>query len=135
MLHASATMSAWLVLMVSMPPHPSSLRVRVWRKLRALGAVALKKSVYLLPFTPENLEHFQWLSQEVPKGGGDATLLKVDQIENMTRADVIRRFQEARGLDLAIRGLLAALKDDHEVLAHGMTLFDGLYATMNEGTR
>jgi hypothetical protein len=92
-------MTAWLVLMVSLPPHPSSLRVRVWRKLRALGAVALKKSVYLLPFTPENLEHFQWLTQEVQKARGDATLLKVDQIETMTRAEVIRRFQEAREQD------------------------------------
>ena len=58
-------MAAWLVLLVSVPPHPSSLRVRVWRKLRALGALALKKSVYILPFTPENFEQVQWLSQEV----------------------------------------------------------------------
>ena len=92
-------MVQWLVFMVSLPPHPSSVRVRVWRKLRALGAVALKKSVYILPFTPENLEHFQWLTQEVQKARGDATLLKVDQIENMTRADVVRRFQEAREED------------------------------------
>ncbi len=70
--------------------------MRAWRKLRALGAVALKKSVYLLPFTPEHVEQFQWLSQEVQKDGGEATLLKVDQIENMARADVVRLFHEAR---------------------------------------
>ena len=92
-------MTAWLVLMVSVPPHPSSLRVRVWRKLRALGAVALKKSVYILPFSPDNLEHFQWLSQEVQREGGEATLLKVDRLENMTPADVVRRFQDARSQD------------------------------------
>ena len=45
------------------------------------------------------------------------------------------RRDEARGIDLAIRGLLAALKDDHEALAHGLTLFDGLYAAMSEGRR
>jgi hypothetical protein len=89
-------MPAWLVLMVSVPPHPSSVRVRIWRKLRALGAVALKKSVYILPFTTDNLERFQWLAQEVQKERGEATLLRVEQIENMTPADVIRRFQEAR---------------------------------------
>ncbi len=38
---------------------------------------------------------------------------------------------EARGLDLAIRGLLAIFKDDAEVLAQGMILFDGLYATVS----
>jgi hypothetical protein len=38
---------------------------------------------------------------------------------------------QARGLDLAIRGLLAIFKDDSEVLAQGMILFDGLYATVS----
>jgi hypothetical protein len=27
---------------------------------------------------------------------------------------------------------VAALKDDHEVLAHGMVLFDGLYAMVGD---
>lgn len=94
-------MAQWLVLLVALPPHPSSVRVRVWRKLRALGAVALKKSVYILPFSAENLEQFQWLTQEIQREHGEATLLKVDQIENMTRADVVRRFQEAREQDYA----------------------------------
>lgn len=89
-------MDAWLLLIVSLPPEPSSRRVRAWRKLRALGAVALKNSVYLLPFTPENYEQFQWLTQEIQKDGGEATLVKADRIENMKAADVIRLFQEAR---------------------------------------
>jgi hypothetical protein len=37
--------------------------------------------------------------------------------------------EEARGIDVAIRALLAASPDDHQVLAHGLTLFEGLYAT------
>lgn len=120
--------TAWVVLLVSLPPHPSSLRVRVWRKLRALGAVALKKSVYILPFSPETFERFQWLSQEVGKAGGEATLLKVDRIENMKRAEVVRLFHQARdqeyralaeryrhmarGLERARRGRGAARLDD-----------------------
>jgi hypothetical protein len=35
---------------------------------------------------------------------------------------------EARGIDVVIRGLLAAHPDDHEVLTHGLALFEGLYA-------
>ncbi len=92
-------MATWLVLMASLPPHPSSLRVRVWRKLRALGAVALKNAVYLLPATPEPTEQFQWLTQEIQKAGGEATLLKVDQIETMKRADVVELFRRARNED------------------------------------
>lgn len=37
--------------------------------------------------------------------------------------------EEARGIDVAIRALLAAATDDHQVLSQGMTLFEGLYAT------
>ena len=37
--------------------------------------------------------------------------------------------EEARGIDVAIRALLAASADDQQVLAQGMTLFEGLYAT------
>ena len=37
--------------------------------------------------------------------------------------------EEARGIDVAIRALLAASPDDHQVLAQGMALFEGLYAT------
>jgi hypothetical protein len=73
--------------------------VRVWRKLRALGAVPLRKSVYLLPPTPDNFERFQWLSQEVQKDGGEATFLSVENVENMKRAEVVRLFQQVRDQD------------------------------------
>ena len=89
----------WLVLILSLPPHPSSLRVRAWRKLRAIGAVALKNSVYLLPWSAEHQEHFQWLAQEVQKDRGEATLLKVDRVENMKTGEVIRIFRDARDRD------------------------------------
>jgi hypothetical protein len=87
------------MLIVTLPTHPSSLRVRAWRKLRALGAVALKNSVYVLPQGSDRLERLQWLTQEVQKDRGDATLLRVDRIENMSEDDVIRLFHEARKAD------------------------------------
>jgi hypothetical protein len=85
-----------LLLLVGVPPHPSSLRVRVWRRLRSLGAVPLRRSAYLLPDTPERYEDFQWLAQEVQREGGDATLIRVQQIENVSEADVLRLFHEPR---------------------------------------
>src|SRR6266849_3110694 len=88
-----------LLLLVGVPPTPSSLRVRVWRRLRLLGAVALKRSAYLLPDTPERYEDFQWLAQEIQKAGGDATLVRVQQIENISDDDVVRLFQEPRDRD------------------------------------
>jgi len=94
-------LQTWLLLLLSLPPRPSSLRVRAWRRLRALGAVPLRSSAYLLPHSPDRYEQFQWLAPEIQKDGGEATLLKVDRIENMKQADVIRLFQDARNADYA----------------------------------
>jgi hypothetical protein len=91
----------WLLLLLSLPPRPSSLRVRAWRRLKALGAVALKSGAYLLPFSPDRYEQFQWLAQEVQKDRGEATLLKVDRVENMKQPEVVRLFHEARNVDYA----------------------------------
>jgi hypothetical protein len=88
-----------LLLLVGVPPTPSSLRVRVWRRLRSLGAVPLKRSAYLLPDTPERYEDFQWLAQEIQRQGGEATLIRVQQIENVTDDDVLRLFHEPRDQD------------------------------------
>src|ERR671911_3058290 len=88
-----------LLLLVGLPPRPSSLRVRVWRRLRTLGAVPLKRSAYLLPDTPERYEDFQWLAQEIQREGGDATLIRVQQIENTPHEDVLRLFHEPRNAD------------------------------------
>ena len=88
-----------LLFIVSLPPNPSSLRVRVWRRLRAVGAVALKRTVHLLPDTPDHYELFQWLAQEIQRTGGEATLLRVEQIENMSSGEVIQLFHEARNAD------------------------------------
>jgi hypothetical protein len=73
--------------------------VRVWRRLRSLGAVPLKRSAYLLPDTPDRYEDFQWLAQEIQREGGDATLIRVQQLENVSQDDVLRLFHEPRDHD------------------------------------
>src|SRR5215470_8803314 len=88
-----------LLLLVGVPPRPSSLRVRVWRRLRSLGAVPLKRTAYLLPDTPDSYEDFQWLAQEIERDGGEATLIRVAQIENVTPSEVTRLFHEPRDRD------------------------------------
>jgi hypothetical protein len=42
--------------------------------------------------------------------------------------------QESTGVDLAIKGLAAATKDDHELLERGMAIFDGLYSVLKQTT-
>src|SRR6185503_2693849 len=56
-------------------------------------------SAYLLPDTPDRYEDFQWLAQEIQRDGGDATLIRVEQIENVSPADVLQLFHEPRDRD------------------------------------
>src|SRR5262249_33053572 len=47
------------------PPQPVALRVRVWRRLQQVGAVAIKNSVYALPLSDSAREDFQWIAREL----------------------------------------------------------------------
>ena len=55
------------VLIHQLPPKPAYLRVKVWRRLQGLGAVAIKNSVYLMPKTDSATEDFQWMAREMPR--------------------------------------------------------------------
>jgi hypothetical protein len=68
----------------------------VWRKLQRMGAVRLRGSAWILPGNDETTELFQWLVQEVQTFRGEATLLHVDRIENMTEEQVRALFHKAR---------------------------------------
>src|SRR3989442_6868388 len=89
----------WLTLLMSLPPTPTRHRVGVWRKLQRMGAVRLRGSAWILPETAETTELFQWLVQEVQTFRGEATLLHVDRIENMTEEQVGALFHKARTSD------------------------------------
>ena len=54
----------WLLLVHQLPVRPSNVRVKTWRRLQHLGAVAVKDSVYLLPNTPQAREDFEWLKTD-----------------------------------------------------------------------
>jgi hypothetical protein len=101
----------WLLLLYELPSAKNTERVNLWRKLKKFGALSLKTSAYLLPDSPLHFERFQWLSQQIRDGGGDATLIRVAEIENLSYEAVTALFGEARaadydGLQLAITELL-----------------------------
>jgi hypothetical protein len=57
-----------------MPREPSTTRVGVWRKLRALGVVQVLDGLVALPVTPESRERLEWIAGEVLDGNGEATI-------------------------------------------------------------
>lgn len=104
--------SRWLILIHQIPPTPSYLRVKVGRRLQALGAVAVKNSVYALPRSDASLEDFQWVRREIVAGGGDASVCEAHFVEGLSDASVEALFTAAREADYA-----ALAKDARALLA------------------
>jgi hypothetical protein len=96
---AEATGDVWLVLIHQLPPKPPYLRVKVWRRLQALGAVPIKNSVYALPNTEAAREHFEWLLREIQADGGDASLCEARLVDGLTDDEVRGLFLKAREAD------------------------------------
>ncbi len=55
----------WLLLIHQLPAKPAYARVKIWRRLKGLGAVTVKNSVYVLPANAETQEDFTWLVKEI----------------------------------------------------------------------
>src|SRR5215216_3321475 len=89
----------WLLLIHQLPAKPAYLRVKVWRRLQGLGAVAVKNSVYALPWSAEAQEDFEWLLREIQDGGGEAFVCEARLVDGMTDADVRALFNRARDPD------------------------------------
>ena len=83
----------WLILVHQLPPTPSNLRVRTWRRLQELGAVAVKQSVYVLPDTAGTREDFEWLKVEIEGAGGEASVYSADHLDAADEAAVIDQFR------------------------------------------
>jgi len=95
----ATTEPLWLLLIHQIPPKPNYLRVKIGRRLQALGAVAIKNSVYVLPRSEQALEDFQWVRREVVAGRGEATVCEARLLEGHSDAEIESLFTAAREAD------------------------------------
>ena len=111
----SAKKPEWILLIHQLPPKPTNLRVRIWRKLQKLGAVAIKNSVYLLPANEKTHEDFQWLKQEIESAGGEATVFQAASVASASDEEIMAAFRKARDEEFAaiaaeLDGLAGAIR-------------------------
>jgi hypothetical protein len=116
----------WMLLIHQLPPKPTNLRVRIWRKLQKLGAVAIKNSVYVLPATEKAHEDFQWLKQEIETEGGEVSVFRAGSVEGATDDEIVAAFRKTRDEEFAavaaeFDGLTGAIREQ----ARGKHLSDG----------
>ena len=95
----AGTEAPWLLLIHQLPPQPAYFRVKIWRRLQAMGAVAVKGSVYALPLDEETQEDFQWLVREIIEGGGEAALCEARFVDGLSDPQVRALFDAARDAD------------------------------------
>jgi hypothetical protein len=98
------TETRWLLLIHQIPPKPDYLRVKIWRRLQRIGAVAIKNSVYVMPRSDQSLEDLQWTVREITAGRGDAWICEAGFVEGISNDQVEALFQAARGADYAAVG-------------------------------
>ena len=92
----------WLLLIHQLPAKPAYLRVKVWRRLQALGAVAVKNAVYALPANEQTQEDFEWVLKEITEGGGEALICEAQLIDGVRRLDRVRGKLRRTDPDMAV---------------------------------
>jgi hypothetical protein len=85
----------WLVFVHQLPAHPSNGRVKIWRRMQQIGAVAVKNAVYVLPNNAQAREDFEWLRTEVIALGGQATIFPTSSIDEVDERNILKQLRTA----------------------------------------
>ena len=108
----------WLLLIHQIPPKPNYFRVKIWRRLQKIGAVAIKQSVYVLPDHGQAYEDLHWIVKEITEGGGTASLSRTVFHEGISNEQIESLFQSARNDEYGkiIQETQSLIKDSTESL-------------------
>jgi hypothetical protein len=74
----SRTSQFWLLLITNLPGQNQTLRMRIWRALKAAGAGLMRDGVYVLPETPESQRMFEEQAAEIRAVSGSVHILHFD---------------------------------------------------------
>src|SRR5688572_7610241 len=111
----SRSARSWLLLVHQLPPKPTNLRVRTWRRLQQLGSIAVKQAVYVLPDSPAAREDFEWLKTEIEGSGGEATVFAATSVDAWSDDALVEEFRRSR------QDGYSALAGEVEQLLHRLT--------------
>lgn len=86
----------WLLFLSQLPTQPSSLRVYVWRKLRAMGALGLQNGVWVLPDTPDHRAFLESLLQAIEEQEAAGQIFTVAPLNEAIEMTILDRFRADR---------------------------------------
>jgi hypothetical protein len=101
----------WLVFVHQLPAHPSKARVKVWRRMQQIGAIAMKNAVHVLPESTQSREDFEWLRAEVAAMDGHAAIFSVPLMDEADERQMITQFQAVSSAEFSqIRKEIKAMR-------------------------
>jgi hypothetical protein len=104
---------SWLLFVANLPGRNQTLRMRVWRSLKASGAGALRDGVYVLPVSDAARGEFGRQRQEIQDGGGTAYILELAGEAGSAQGDALRALFDRASEYQAIATKLQELR--HEI--------------------
>lgn len=92
---------SWVVLVHRVPREPSTPRIAIWRRLRALGVAQLGDGVVALPEDARTREHLEWVADLVLEAGGTALLLRAQAFTRRDEQAIAHEMATARAEEYA----------------------------------
>jgi hypothetical protein len=88
--------SNWLVLLAQLPSKPSSARVALWRRMRAVGATPVVNGAWMLPDTTVHEGFFEQSRDRIIDRGGTGFVLRVAGSSPESNESIVRLFRSDR---------------------------------------
>lgn len=87
---------SWILFTYRIASEPSTVRVRAWRILRRIGALALQQSTCIVPNTALVVRKLQQLQLIIKECGGDAHWIDIQRLAPQTEVELIQQFNHER---------------------------------------
>ena len=86
----------WLIFLPQLPASPSTLRVMVWRRMRAAGALGLQNGVWILTHTPEQRQFADELHVYLKDHDASSYIFVVNTLSQSIEEDILEQMRAER---------------------------------------
>jgi hypothetical protein len=99
MLHLEMSGIEWLLVLSQLPSSPSSVRVMVWRRMKAAGAISLHNGVWALPYSNKNQQFVNEIVSYLNIHGGSASIFNAKANSPDIESALLENFNKNINLD------------------------------------
>src|SRR5205823_11797398 len=89
----TSSLTAWTLLVYKIPTQPSRLRLQIWRKLQAMGALYVQNAACLLPVRPDLDENMQYIAAQIEERGGSCYLFSASTLLPGSGESLVEEFR------------------------------------------